>query len=391
MATFDGINWGMQPAAARADQQMLMNAIGQGIGNYQHGQDRQLKAKQLEMKAQAAQAKQAEFKLGKVADEGFLVLASGGNPTQQQAAAMQVWDAKNRAKVQTDMRGNPITNQSVMSLLGNQPMQTMAQPAQRPMRQGNTGYGQGLNPAIQGQPYDTIAPKQFNDTGFEQPPTQAGSALPVPQIAAPQGAFPDVEQATDMANVDLKKSYAEKSMTSLFAEQKLTKAQSAKQGNYEDNLDTMLKGYEDLLDAGGAVVTLKDDYTVQDVFDNITARLGSSSAGQFAGGAVGTKAQKARDDINKTLPLMFGSLRTLLGMTGKELDTDKERQFYLNALSDPKTNIMSNAETILALSNRFGSGASVARAEKLIERLSGSKEQEAAPVEAASGWSIKKK
>lgn len=51
---FENINWGMIPAAKRADQQMLMQAIGQGIGAYERGQDRQLKQRQLDMQAQKA-------------------------------------------------------------------------------------------------------------------------------------------------------------------------------------------------------------------------------------------------------------------------------------------------------------------------------------------------
>ena len=80
--------------------------------------------------------------------------------------------------------------------------------------------------------------------------------------------------------------------------------------------------------------------------------------------------------MKRTLPLMFGSLRTLLGMTGKELDTPKEKEFYMNALPSAGTSIGSNLDNIEELSNRFGNSETALMVQSVRDLLNGEGEKD---------------
>jgi hypothetical protein len=184
----------------------------------------------------------------------------------------------------------------------------------------------------------------------------------------------------------LAKYMGEKEINSVFAGEKLGQESLAQQGAYEDSLKIMLQGYEDLIKSGGAVQTLSKDSDWGDVLKNITAATASSGIGQKVAGMAGTESQAAREKMNRTLPLMFGNLRKLLGMTGKELDTHKEKEFYMNSLPSAGTSIGSNLDNIEELSNRFGNSETASRVQAVRDLLS-----EDGKPGTTGEWSIKRK
>ncbi len=361
---FRGIDFDAPNRAARADQKMLMQQIGMGIANYQKGQDRQLQQKQLDIKA----AEKDAFNLKAVGQQALYELNLGAPATPERVAAAQAY-----SQTQTPAF-NPISGRQAPSAFEQAMGQT--KPISNPQRDAAIATQSDVT---QVAPLNFGSPvSQYNDigdmtagnalvaeqAGIEQPQT-------APQIPMPSNASPKTQQATEEANVDLQKQYAEQRMKSLHEGQVLNKASIKQQSDYEANVDKLLKSYEKLIKAGGAVQTLTDDYTVDDVFSNISARLGASTAGRVAGGAVGTQAEAARQDIATVLPLMFGELRTLMGLTGKEVDTQKERDFYLKALTDDKVNIKTNLENIRGLSTRFGNGETAKKVDRVMGMLKG--------------------
>jgi hypothetical protein len=92
---------------------------------------------------------------------------------------------------------------------------------------------------------------------------------------------------------------------------------------------------------------------------NIAARLRSSKVGQLLEGMTGTEAQRYRDRIAQTRPLLVQSIRQATGMSAKAMDSNRELQFYLDAASDPTRNFVENLAAIHALDKVYGSGGTI--------------------------------
>lgn len=78
--------------------------------------------------------------------------------------------------------------------------------------------------------------------------------------------------------------------------------------------------------------------------------------GQDIARAFATKNQRLRDQIGQKVPLMFMQLRKSGNLTGKELDSLREREFYLNALFKRGASISTVMEALENVSQEFGTG-----------------------------------
>lgn len=142
------------------------------------------------------------------------------------------------------------------------------------------------------------------------------------------------------------------------------KAREEKLGEYEggapqrdagkERLNTILGGlarnYLALDNAGGIINPDRS------AVENIRARGAVSDLGQAAAGAVGSENQAIRQSINNSRPLLLQSIMQATGMSARALDSNKELEFYLQAVSDPKRDLFSNLAAIDALDKTFGLG-----------------------------------
>jgi hypothetical protein len=111
----------------------------------------------------------------------------------------------------------------------------------------------------------------------------------------------------------------------------------------QGNLDE-LEGIYKSLNAAGAIVSNK-----RSAGDNITARARNSGVGQLVEGALGTKAQTARDRIASIRPGLMQSIAKATGMTGKQLDSNADVKLFMATVTDPTKSYEANIEAINGL------------------------------------------
>lgn len=127
----------------------------------------------------------------------------------------------------------------------------------------------------------------------------------------------------------------------------------------KQRLDTILSGLAQKyveLDRKGAIVS-----TDKGAMENIRARIGATDVGQALSGAAGAEEQSIRQAINNSRPLLLQSIMQATGMSARALDSNKELEFYLQAVSDPKRDLQSNLAAIDAIDRTFGLGGVLKR------------------------------
>lgn len=135
-------------------------------------------------------------------------------------------------------------------------------------------------------------------------------------------------------------------------------------------LDTLLGGlaqdYMTLNQSGGIVNPDKG------TMDNLTARARSSGLGQTVAGAMGSKEQSIRQQINNSRPLLIQGIMQATGMSARALDSNKELEFYLQAVTNPQSDLHSNLVAIDAIDKTYGLGGVLKRTlpPELYERVS---------------------
>jgi len=86
----------------------------------------------------------------------------------------------------------------------------------------------------------------------------------------------------------------------------------------------------------------------------LTAKYGQGFARML-----GTDPQVYRDKIEIAKPTLINAIRQATGMSAKAMDSDKELQFYLQALSDTTKPLAANLKALLAIERRYGVGGGV--------------------------------
>ena len=89
---------------------------------------------------------------------------------------------------------------------------------------------------------------------------------------------------------------------------------------------------------------------------NLKNWLATTGIGSGAGQATGSEAEAIRERIRTSKPKMMGAMKDALGLTGTELNSQQELQFYLNALTDPSQDFNTNMINIERLSRDWGAG-----------------------------------
>lgn len=91
-------------------------------------------------------------------------------------------------------------------------------------------------------------------------------------------------------------------------------------------------------------------------YKNIINRIGSSDLGQSVGKLLGTQAQSIRNQINQLRPTLLNEIRQATEMGARGLDSERELQFYMEAVADPGRDIQSNKAALQTLSEAYGLG-----------------------------------
>ena len=125
-----------------------------------------------------------------------------------------------------------------------------------------------------------------------------------------------------------------------------------------DKTVAQLKTYYDQLNSTGGIVNYE-----RGSLSNIGARIASSSIGQVAGGAVGTKNQNVRDSISQQRPLLLRSIMQATGMSAKQLDSNAELKLWLATATDPEKGYQANLSALDNISEMFGRGGFLPKSE----------------------------
>ena len=130
-----------------------------------------------------------------------------------------------------------------------------------------------------------------------------------------------------------------------------TAIESKKKGKEETSVIIgKLREYYSQLKGGNGIVS-----TEEGSIPNITASVKQSYPGQIVQGAMGTKNQSTRNSILQLRPLLIMAIKNADGMTGKQMDSEKELQFYLQAVTDPSSiDFESNMRTLDHLEGKYG-------------------------------------
>lgn len=171
------------------------------------------------------------------------------------------------------------------------------------------------------------------------------------------------------ANTKLGQYAGEKQIDNFFAGMKLTEEQQGKQKAFEKDLNDYLDAVSVLVDKGSIKQELPDNATIADVLQNLSASVQASDIGKKAGGAIGTQTSTALSKMEQVHPRMFGALRDLLGMTGRELDTKVEQDYYKGTIPGGGAEISTVLKTLGELSNRFGTGEAAEKIEGIRQKV----------------------
>jgi len=117
-----------------------------------------------------------------------------------------------------------------------------------------------------------------------------------------------------------------------------------------DALQKIFGSYTELANLG-AVVSPSQNFA-----KNVVNRVANSWLGQYIAGYGGTEEQTLRDNIEQTRPLVVASMKKALGITGTEMNSNVELQFYLAAATDLTRGYESNVAAIVMLDKLAGSG-----------------------------------
>lgn len=124
-------------------------------------------------------------------------------------------------------------------------------------------------------------------------------------------------------------------------------------------LKDLIKNYKQLYETGAMVESKRDPnanwigqmaHTGENIRDSIAAKA------PWMGEMIGSEASKYRGNINATRPRLMGVVKKVLNLTGTELNSEKELQFWLNAITNPDMDAETAATILEQLSRDWGDG-----------------------------------
>lgn len=159
------------------------------------------------------------------------------------------------------------------------------------------------------------------------------------------------------------------------------KQQALKQPEMQRGVDTVNTVLDEMAANYEALNKLKGiPSTESSILENISAGIGSSSLGQQAGKMLGTEEQSLRNKIQGSLPILMQSIMKATGMTASQLNSERELQNFMRAVTDPTMDIQSVRNQLELIRRLYGVGAAAPQQQNLSPRI-----QNAIPG-APDGW-----
>jgi hypothetical protein len=91
-----------------------------------------------------------------------------------------------------------------------------------------------------------------------------------------------------------------------------------------------------------------------DVMTNLKAKVGASTLGQSITGIQGSEIASIQQQLSQLKPLMIAEIKNSSGLSASQLSSNKELDFYLDAMADPKKDFYSNLAALDSLSKQIG-------------------------------------
>lgn len=179
-----------------------------------------------------------------------------------------------------------------------------------------------------------------------------------------------VEYNPNMPDVAPKVVYSEPTIEEKKFEQEIKTKDAGK-----ETLEKVLQDYKaswDKLKESNAVVSPEKN-ALGNLFDRISATEGVQlpftdttviPGGQTLGRAFGTSNQTERDKIQNKRPLLLAAMKKAAGMTGQELNSNQELQFYLSALGNLGGSYETAMDAVKTFSKQFGTGDTASKIEE---------------------------
>ena len=127
-------------------------------------------------------------------------------------------------------------------------------------------------------------------------------------------------------------------------------AQSKLEG--ADQFNSLISGLNDAygrLNASNAIVSNENRAGT-----NLGAYIQSSGLGQGLGHMFGTDNQTIRDEITGMRPLLMAAIKQISGLSSKQMDSNKELSFYLEAATNPTKSYEYNMKQLQKLNELYG-------------------------------------
>lgn len=299
------------------------------------------------------------------------------SPEEEAAVRTSIMMNPSKQRFQPDEYGNvkAVTERNPLeAIFSMQPREAMAMPTRPPtpltqpiQTAGAGGFSpEPIDPLLANQAAAEARAQELNMPNL--PNTTMQGSEPVQDLGVDPRAM-----TAPKVQMDLAKRMGEKTIDSIFANQELDAAAKKKQQQFDMKLEELITQYGNLIEKGDFKTELPKNATFSDYASNLLASAQASEVGRGLGGALGTSTATAIEGVQNAQPMVFGELRELLGMTGREMDTDRERQFYMNIISDPKTEMSTTLKTLKTLGQRFGSGRTSALADQLLQQVENKK------------------
>lgn len=213
---FGNIDFMAPTRSANADKANLMQLLGMGIQKKQFEQ-------KMDMERRKMEAKEGEFNLKRTAENALMKRNMGMPTTPQEDAAIQTMGQIAPPAYSTDPFGNVIARPSGWGQLSAGSPQ-----AGQPMRKGDTGYGQGSNPAMS-MDYGDIQPAMLAPMGIEEIEAEMRPQETMPTQLAQSPMLPPTpnfdnspvgEVKVGEAKTNIAEHAAKKSVDQMFEEEK---------------------------------------------------------------------------------------------------------------------------------------------------------------------------
>lgn len=226
---FRGIDFGAPYRARQNEENLLMQAIGQGMAAYERGEDRKLRERQLDIKENQKDA----FDLKQTAIEGYMAISRGQEPTPIQSQAMDVSAAMMRPTSYVNQMGVPVVQQPVDPRAAlNSPMGSQAIP----------------DMPVSVPPVSMAQLEQQQPQSLGMPPPPLPSDIPRvsgPLAGTPKGQIMEAQVGMDVQKEIEREERAQKNLQKFNQSQLQAASFANRMKESEDIMDSLGKGSEE--------------------------------------------------------------------------------------------------------------------------------------------------